>query len=105
MAKVNSTGTAFVYCGYIGGENDDSAEGIVVNSAGNAYVVGRRSDDSLYDRTLATYDSDDAYDHAAAVGFIEIFGLPLRTEAARHDSAWTWTEPMLGELPVSVTDG
>ena len=58
---------------------------------GNAPVVGRRSDDSLYDRTLATYDSDDAYDHAASVGFIRIFGLPLRTEAARHDSAWTWT--------------
>jgi hypothetical protein len=71
---------------------------------GNAIVVGRRSDDSLYDRTLATYEADDAYDHAAAVGFIRIFGLPLRTEAARHDSAWTWTQPLLGELPVSVTD-
>jgi len=71
---------------------------------GNCTVVGRRSDDSLYDRTLATYDADDAYDHAASIGFIRIFGLPLRTEAARHDSAWTWTEPMLGELPVSVTD-
>ena len=71
---------------------------------GNAFVVGRRSDDSLYDRTLATYDADDTYDHAASVGFIRIFGLPLRTEAARHDSAWTWTEPMLGELPVTVAD-
>ena len=71
---------------------------------GNAYVVGRRSDDSLYDRTLATYDADDAYDHAAAVGFIRIFGLPLKTEAARHDSAWTWTEPLLGDLPVTVAD-
>ena len=71
---------------------------------GRAYVVGRRSDDSLYDRALATYDADDAYDHAAAVGFIEIFGLPLRTEAARHGSAWTWTEPMLGELPVEISD-
>jgi len=71
---------------------------------GNAYVVGRRSDDSLYDRSLATYDADDAYDHAASVGFIRIFGLPLRTEAARHESAWTWTEPMLGELPVELVD-
>ena len=71
---------------------------------GNAFVVGRRSDDSLYDRTLATYDADDTYDHAASVGFIRIFGLPLRTEAARHGSAWTWTEPMLGQLPVTVAD-
>ena len=71
---------------------------------GTAHVVGRRSDDSLYDRALATYDADDAFDHAAAVGFIRIFGLPLRTEAARHGSAWSWTDPVLSELPVTVTE-
>jgi argininosuccinate synthase len=71
---------------------------------GRAIVVGRRSDDSLYDRALATYEADDAFDHAAAVGFIRIFGLPLRTEAARHGSAWSWTAPMLGDLPVTVAD-
>ena len=37
---------------------------------------------SLYDKALATYDEGDAFDHASAVGFIEIFGLPLRVEAA-----------------------
>ena len=71
---------------------------------GSAILVGRRSDDSLYDRALATYDADDAFDHEAAVGFIRIFGLPLRTEAARHGSAWSWTQPLLGELPVEVSD-
>ncbi|MFN8622693.1 MAG: argininosuccinate synthase [Chloroflexota bacterium] len=71
---------------------------------GNAIVVGRRSDDSLYDRSLATYDADDTFDHEAAVGFIRIFGLPLKTEAARHGSAWSWTAPMLGDMPVSVAD-
>ena len=50
---------------------------------GSAVVVGRRSPLSLYDKSLATYDEGDAFDHAAAVGFIEIFGLPLRVEAAR----------------------
>jgi argininosuccinate synthase len=71
---------------------------------GSAAVVGRRSDDSLYDRALATYDAEDAFDHAAAVGFIRIFGLPLKTEASRHGSAWSWTEPILNGLPVDVTD-
>jgi argininosuccinate synthase len=71
---------------------------------GNATIVGRRSDDSLYDRALATYDKEDAFDHAAAVGFIRIFGLPLKTEAARHGSAWSWTEPMLNDLPIQVAD-
>ncbi len=77
---------------------------------GNASVVGRRSSLSLYDKNLATYDVGDAFDHASAVGFIEIFGLPLRVEAARHGAvgathgaAWAWTEPLLDALPTSVT--
>ena len=69
---------------------------------GSLAVVGRRSSRSLYDRALATYDADDAFDHAAAVGFIRIFGLPLRTEAARQGSAWAWTKPLADALPTSV---
>ena len=68
---------------------------------GQANVVGRRSDLSLYDRALATYDAEDAFDHAAAVGFIRIWGLPLRTEAARQGSAWAWTEPLVDEVRVA----
>jgi hypothetical protein len=44
------------------------------------------------------------------VVFIEIFGLPLRVEAARHGAvgkhhgaAWTWTDPLLAGLPTTVT--
>ncbi len=76
---------------------------------GSAIVVGRRSPLSLYDKSLATYDEGDAFDHAAAVGFIEIFGLPLRVEAARHGAvgrhhgaAWSWTDPLLDSLPTTV---
>jgi argininosuccinate synthase len=72
---------------------------------GTAIVAGRRSALSLYDRSLATYDADDAFDHGAAVGFIRLWGLPLRTEAARQGSAWSWTPPLLGKLDVTVEDG
>ena len=78
---------------------------------GQAVIAGRRSPLSLYDKNLATYDEGDAFDHASAVGFIEIFGLPLRVEAARHGAvgahygaAWTWTDPLLEDLPTAVTD-
>jgi len=71
---------------------------------GSAVAVGRRSPVSLYDRSLATYDTGDAFDHQAAVGFIRIWGLPLRTEAARQGSAWSWTKPLAGRLPTSITD-
>jgi argininosuccinate synthase len=78
---------------------------------GSATANGRRSPLSLYDKSLATYDEGDAFDHASAVGFIEIFGLPLRVEAARHGAvgahhgaAWSWTLPLLPDLRVTVTD-
>jgi len=78
---------------------------------GNATLVGRRSPLSLYDKDLATYDEGDAFDHGSAVGFIEIFGLPLRVEAARHGAvgkhhgaAWSWTDPLLDSLTTTVAD-
>jgi argininosuccinate synthase len=50
-------------------------------SHGNCSVVGRKSDYSLYDHGLATYDSGDQFDHNAALGFIKLWGLPLTTQA------------------------
>ena len=50
---------------------------------GRAVVTGRRSDASLYDYKLATYDSGDTFDQHASVGFIEIYGLPSKVAAAR----------------------
>jgi hypothetical protein len=40
VAKVSSTGTGLIYCGYIGGDGTDIGNGIAVDGAGNAYVVG-----------------------------------------------------------------
>lgn len=40
VAKVNASGTDLVYCGYIGGSEDDNGYGIAVDAAGNAYVTG-----------------------------------------------------------------
>ncbi len=50
-------------------------------SRGNCSVVGRKSEYSLYDHGLATYDSGDQFDHNAALGFIKLWGLPLTTQA------------------------
>jgi argininosuccinate synthase len=48
---------------------------------GDCRVVGRKSPFALYDRGLATYDKGDTFDHAAAEGFIKIWGLPVETAA------------------------
>ena len=50
---------------------------------GSAVVVGRRSPMSLYDKSLATYDEGDAFDHASAVGLHR----DLRAAAARRGGA------------------
>ena len=45
---------------------------------GRSQVVGRKSDIALYSEALATYSSDDQFDHKAAEGFIYVWGLPTR---------------------------
>lgn len=45
---------------------------------GNATIVGRKSEQSLYTPDLATYGADDQFDHKAAEGFIYVWGLPTR---------------------------
>ncbi len=48
---------------------------------GHAIVEGRKSEYSLYDEKLATYTSDDEFDHNAAVGFIKLWGLPTKVQS------------------------
>ncbi|BAZ81256.1 argininosuccinate synthase [Sphaerospermopsis kisseleviana CS-549] len=45
---------------------------------GNATIVGRWSDNTLYTPDLATYGAEDQFDHKAAEGFIYVWGLPTR---------------------------
>ena len=51
---------------------------------GNVEVVGRESDDTLFDEAIATFEEDEgAYDQADAEGFIKLNALRLRTVARR----------------------
>ena len=60
-----------------------SGEIRMILHGGRAVVTGRRSDTSLYDYNLATYDSGDSFDQKSSNGFIDIYGLPSRVAAAR----------------------
>ena len=44
-------------------------------------VVGRKSPYSLYRHALATYDEGDQFDQSASLGFIHIWGLPVKVQA------------------------
>ncbi|MDA8372381.1 MAG: argininosuccinate synthase [Nocardiopsaceae bacterium] len=50
---------------------------------GRAVVTGRRSEASLYDYELATYDTGDAYDQTLARGFIDIWSMPAKISSLR----------------------
>ncbi|MBO6933502.1 MAG: argininosuccinate synthase [Deltaproteobacteria bacterium] len=53
---------------------------------GSAQVVGRRSDRSLYDPEVATFEADEVYDQSDATGFIRLNALRLRLRATRDAS-------------------
>ena len=56
---------------------------------GNVTVVGRKSNDSLFDEKIATFEEDDgAYDQADADGFIKLNALRLRTLASKRGNTY-----------------
>ncbi|WP_107655376.1 argininosuccinate synthase [Nocardia suismassiliense] len=68
------------------GETQEHVSGDIrmVLHGGNAVVNGRRSEQSLYDFNLATYDEGDTFDQSLAKGFVQIHGLSSKV-AARRD--------------------
>ena len=59
---------------------------------GTATPTGRRSDSTLYDYSLATYDTGDTFDQSLSKGFVQLWGLPSRIAATR-DLAAAKTDP------------
>jgi argininosuccinate synthase len=54
---------------------------------GSCQVIGRRSDHSLYDYGLATYDAADRFRHEDSAGFVRLWGLAVEMWAARQGPA------------------
>jgi argininosuccinate synthase len=54
-------------------------------AGGRAVVTGRRSEQSLYDFNLATYDTGDSFDQSLAKGFIDLWSLPSKISARRSN--------------------
>ena len=70
---------------------------------GAVSLLGRTSPSSLYRRDLATYElAGDNFRHQAAEGFLTIFGLPLRTQAALQGNLWEESRPLLPTVPRAI---
>ncbi|RUM42109.1 MAG: argininosuccinate synthase [Desulfocapsa sp.] len=52
---------------------------------GNCFAVGKKSDNSLYRESFATFEEDDVYNQADAGGFIRLNGLRLRIAAMQNE--------------------
>ena len=55
-------------------------------SPDSCQVTGRRSEHSLYDYDLATYDAADTFRHEDSAGFVRLWGLGIETWSARQAS-------------------
>jgi len=51
---------------------------------GNCIVVGRKSEQSLYQESFATFEEDQVYDQGDATGFIRLNGLRLKINALQQ---------------------
>lgn len=53
---------------------------------GNVILAGSKSDYSLYSQELSSFTDSDMYNQKDAIGFIKLFGLPLRMDAYLNKS-------------------
>ena len=51
---------------------------------GNCIINGMKSESSVYSKALATYSAGDIFDQSASVGFIKIWGMPIKTWRQTH---------------------
>jgi len=56
VAKVNALGSTLLYCTYLGGSTRDDPAGIVVDSAGNAYVTGSTASND-FPKTIGAFQT------------------------------------------------
>ena len=56
MTKLDAAGSALVYSSFLGGTSDDSGNGIVVDTAGNAYVTGSTISEN-FPTTVGAFDT------------------------------------------------
>ncbi len=77
VAKLNPQGTGYVYCGYIGGSENDYGYGIAVDAFGSAYVTGYTS--SAQDTFPVKVGPDLTFngDHDAFVAKVNVQGTGL----------------------------
>jgi hypothetical protein len=87
VVKINATGTAIVYAGYVGGAGDDRAFAIAVDAVGAAYVTGETRGNDLQNSafpdgggfgSLATFDDSANSDYDAFVVKINPSGTALQ---------------------------
>ncbi|MDX6557219.1 MAG: hypothetical protein QOF72_268, partial [Blastocatellia bacterium] len=74
--KLNGQGNALIYSSFVGGEENDSTEGVAVDSAGNAYVTGGTKSTG-FPTTINAYQSTRAGDTDAYLAKINSTGSAL----------------------------
>jgi hypothetical protein len=93
VAKVNASGTALLYCGYIGGSARDDAYAIAVDGSGNVYITGyTESSDGSFPVTVGpdlTFNGDE-YDYDAFVAKVNAYGTALLYCGFIGGSDWDW---------------
>lgn len=67
VAKVDPSGAALLYCGYIGGSDNDDGSDIAVDNSGNAYVVGGTASTEV---TFPVVNGPDLTHNGGTDGFI-----------------------------------
>ncbi|MFY9824779.1 MAG: SBBP repeat-containing protein [Thermoanaerobaculia bacterium] len=74
VAKLNAAGTSLIYSTFVGGEGNDVARDVAVDSAGNAYVAGFTNSESFTGVTGSSFQASNPGGYAAFVTKVNASG-------------------------------
>ena len=70
---------------------------------GSVRIAGRKSPNTLYETSLASFDDGEALEHSKATGFVQLLGLPTRVVARRDAAAGNGAKAPVSPRTYSTT--
>jgi len=97
LVKLDPAASVFNYASFVGGNANDGAQAIAIDSAGNTYIAGY-ANSTNFPTTAGAYQAANLSAHGQSNAFIAKFALQS------EDNQTAYPAPLIGPIPTSIAN-